>query len=75
MLWENVLLTRFEYQWFNETTKVDIIHIVHFSDSHTTSTYFLLQESQEFIFLKMKSVKCNIDFIIFLEEMWHINSF
>ena len=29
MLGENVLLTRFEYQRFNGTTKVDTIHIVY----------------------------------------------
>ena len=45
MLGENVLLTRFEYQRFNGTTKVDTIHIVYILDNQITSTYSLLKES------------------------------
>ena len=64
MLGENILLTRFEYQWFNGTTKVDTIHIVYIlmiTRLHLHIHY--LKESQEFVyFLEMKDVKHSIDF-------------
>ena len=51
MLGENILLTRFEYQRFNGTTKVDTIHIVYIlviTRLHLHIPY--LKESQEFVY-------------------------
>ena len=74
---DNILLTRFECQRFDETTKADKMHIVYILmliRSHLHISY--LKESQEFIYFANEKYKIQyIDFTIILAEIWHINSF
>ena len=63
MLGENILLTRFEYQRFNWTTKVDTIHIVYIlviTRLHLHTPY--LKESQEFVFFGNERCKTQYRF-------------